>query len=223
MKNDITITRLREANPVHETGADSADELFAAIVARPGDPRLEARQSRRLRRGRAATVAIVVGLMALLASTAYAAYQALQDAPIVDPEVTKQEYQRATRQLTLPPGTSWPDWALSRNSVTTQGGGGAHAVVVAQHEWECYWVDAIRTDNDAAGREAHAALRSLLANNIVEAPAGASEGWAPQPAPDRPIVAYAHDGGLQWITDTYALAAAGHPQRLIQSCTANGG
>ncbi|MDX6534173.1 MAG: hypothetical protein QOF68_1917, partial [Gaiellales bacterium] len=150
-------------------------------------------------------------------------YRELNSAPAVEPEVTKQEYERAIHQLTLPPGASWPAFNMPPNSVTSQGGGGGQAVAIAQHQWECYWVDAIRSGNAVGQTRAHTELQSLLDNNIFEAPVGASESWAPQPTPKAPFMVYANDGGLQWVSDGYAMAAAGHPQRLIQTCTANGG
>ena len=107
------------------------------------------------------------------------------------------------------------------NSVTTRGGGGGRAVLTAMNAWECYWVDAIHRGDSAAGQDAHAQLDRLLANNVYQAPEGASEGWVPSPLPSQPFVAFAPDGGLDWIRQNYVLAAAGHPARLAQSCRAN--
>ena len=64
-------------------------------------------------------------------------------------------------------------------------------------------------------------LDALLANNILEAPAGAPEDYTPSNPPSVPYAIFAHDGGLDWIRATYAAAAAGHPRNLIQSCRAN--
>ena len=71
------------------------------------------------------------------------------------------------------------------------------------------------------GQRAHDELNRLLAHNVIEAPAGASEDWVPSPFPSVPFAKWAHDGGLDWVRQNYALAAAGHPARLAQSCRAN--
>ncbi|MDX6411826.1 MAG: hypothetical protein QOE91_1342, partial [Gaiellaceae bacterium] len=59
-------------------------------------------------------------------------------------------------------------------------------------------------------------------NNVVVAPNGAPEDWAPSPTPSGPYAIWANDGGLQYFQKTYANAGVGQPQRLIQSCRANG-
>jgi hypothetical protein len=221
MTNDPVIRRLRGANPIPSAAHADADSLFDAITAMPADSRVGAREASPRRR-RALMVAIVVGAMALITSTAVAAYQEFYSAPMVKPRVTHHEYQKATHELTLPPGMTWPDFHMPPNSVTSQGGGGSAALFVSQHAWECYWVDAIRSGDGAAGDRAHAELQAILDHNVFVAPNGASESWAPRPAPKVPYAVYADDGGLQWIQQAYTMAAAGHPQRLIQSCTANG-
>jgi hypothetical protein len=93
--------------------------------------------------------------------------------------------------------------------------------MTAMNAWECYWAAAIRRGDDAAGREAHSQLDRLLANNVFQAPQGASEGWAPTPFPSVPFVAFADDGGLDWIRGNYEAAAAGDPTGIAQSCRAN--
>ncbi len=123
--------------------------------------------------------------------------------------------------LTLPPGATWPDLNIPANSVTTRGGGGAYAVMIAMGSWECYWADAIRSGDDQAQQQSHAALTSLLHDHAVIAPAGASENWAPT-GHAFPVVAFADDGGYQYKEKIWAQAAAGNPQNLIQSCKANG-
>jgi hypothetical protein len=85
------------------------------------------------------------------------------------------EHAEAQGHLSLPPASSWPELSFPSDSVTSRGARGSFAVSIAQSAWECYWVWAIR-DGDAAGqRRAHAALGTLMANNIVIAPNGASE------------------------------------------------
>jgi hypothetical protein len=213
-----TLDRLRAANPLPTPRHIDDPELFARITAVPQDRPRAARSRRR----RAVTVAIAVALTALLASTAFAiSHWAFPAA--VKPAVTKREYRHAQHRLVLPPGYSWPALHVPADSVTSPGAGGGHAVLIAQNAWECYWVNAIHAGAAAKARRAHAELNALLAHHVIEAPAGASEDWTPPHPPDAPYAIFAHDGGLQWIRQTYALAAADHPQRLIASCRANGG
>jgi hypothetical protein len=107
------------------------------------------------------------------------------------------------------------------NTVTGVGAGGGHAVMVAQNDWECYWVKGIRTGNVAVQHRAYAVLHSLLTHNMFTAPPGASENWTLPNPPKYPYVVFADDGGYQFIARTYAQALAGHPKHLIESCEAN--
>ena len=216
MSTDPIILRLRHANPVPAAPDLDGTELFARITSSHRDPQLRQAWSNR-RRLLVALAALLV--MALLASTAFAISGWLGDA--VKPDVTLQEYRAAQTQLTLPPGYAWPPLHVEANSVTGRGAGGGHAVLVAQNAWECYWAHAIHSGDKPAAARAHAELNTILANNVFVAPVGASENWTPPNPPDRPFATFAPDGGMQWKRATYALAAAGHPQRLIESCRAN--
>jgi hypothetical protein len=223
MNSDSITNRLRRANPVPALAAPPDSALFARIVATPGDPRLANDRATRLstRRRRVLIAAVAAGVAALLASTAFAVSQLL-GGDVVKPVVTREEYLDAQKQLVLPPGARWPEFNMPEsNSVTGRGAGGGQAVLVAMNAWECYWVAAIERGDAAAGGEAHAQLDNLLAHNVLEAPAGASENWMPTPLPTHPFVAFAHDGGLDWIRNNYVQAAAGHPAGLAQSCRAN--
>ena len=131
------------------------------------------------------------------------------------------EYAAAQKQLTMPPGYSWPALHWPAHSVTSPGAGGGFAVTVDQNAWECYWVGAIHSGDVAAGRRAQAALDDLMTNHTVVAPAGASENWSP-PQADNPTQVFANDGGYQYKQRIYADAAAGNPQQLEQSCRVNG-
>jgi hypothetical protein len=94
-------------------------------------------------------------------------------------------------------------------------------VLAAENAWECYWVKAISTRDTAAQQRAHRELNALLDNNIIVAPKDASENWTPPNPPRTPYAVFADDGGLQYLRQTYAEAAAGNAQRLIDSCRAN--
>jgi hypothetical protein len=217
MKNDPTLAYLRRMNPVPEAASVDGAELFDRITSLPQAERPVARRASHRRR--LALVAVALVVMALLATTAFAISGWFGD--VVKPPVTKQEYRNAQDVLALPPGATWPKLNVDPNSVTSRGGGGAYAVMIAMGSWECYWVDAIKSGDQQGQQQAHAELDSLLADHAVIAPAGASENWAPTGHPF-PVVAFADDGGYQYKQQMYADAAAGEPHDLIQSCRANG-
>ena len=219
MKNDSTLAYLRRMNPVPEA-ASSVDgaELLDRITSLPHDEPLRARRSPHRRR--VALVAVGLVVMALLATTALAISGWFGD--VVEPPVTKQEYRNAQDMLTLPPGATWRELNLDPNSVTSRGGGGSYAVMIAMGSWECYWADAIKSGDEQAQQRAHAELSSLLANHVVIAPAGASENWSPSSSHSFPVAAFADDGGYQYKQQMYADAAAGRPKTLFQSCRVNG-
>jgi hypothetical protein len=219
--SESLLTRLQAANPEPLIVQTDSLEVFNEITAHPGDPRLSAPPRKPLVRRRGLVLAVAFAVAALLASTAFAISR-LIGSDVVGPDVTKAEYLAAQSQLELPPGATWPRVGFGpANSVTGSGAGGGMAVLNAQNRWECYWVRAIRTGDTAAQARAHAALDNLLANNILEAPAGASENWTPAIPPKVPYAVFAHDGGLDSIRANYAAAAAGHPRGLAQSCYAN--
>jgi hypothetical protein len=223
MSTESIIFRLRRANPVPQMPARDETDLFARIILQPADPRVaQGPGGRRLRHHRRlAVLAFAAALGALLASTAFAISHWIGGS-VVRPPVTKQEYLSAQAQLTLPPGAHWPNFVMpAPNTVTTRGGGGGRAVLTAQNAWECYWVEAIRTGDTGAGRRAQQELNALLSRNVFLAPVGAPEDWTPSPLPKVPFAVFASDGGLEWKQSSYAMAAAGHPHNLIQSCRAN--
>ncbi|HKB21179.1 MAG TPA: hypothetical protein VKC65_09235 [Gaiellaceae bacterium] len=221
MKNDSLLTRLQAANPEPLIVQTDSFDLFNRITGEPGDPRLSAPARRPLIRRRGLALAVAFAVAALLASTAFAISRIIAD-DVVGPDVTQAEYLAAQSQLELPPGATWPHIGFGpSNSVTGRGAGGGMAVLNAQNAWECYWVRAIRTGDGAAQARAHAALNALLANNILEAPAGAPENYRPANPPKVPYAVFAHDGGLDRIKASYAAAAEGHPKNLRDSCYAN--
>jgi hypothetical protein len=216
---DSTLNRLRAANPVPAPPARQDDDLFNRIVATPSGR--DARKTSRTRRSRPRVVfAVALGSAVLAASTALAV-SSLTGGTIVKPPVTLREYRLAQRRLPLPPGQTWPKLPVDRNSVTTRGAGGGHAVLISQVRWECYWVQAIRTGDAPAQEQAKTVLAGLLAHNILVAPPGAPEDYIPPNPPKVPFVVMADDGGKQFMQRTYDEALAGHPQQLIQSCRAN--
>ena len=222
MKTDSLLTRLQAANPQPLIVQTDSLDLFTEITRLPADPRLSATARKPfVRRRPGLALAIGFALAALLASTAFAISRIVFD-DVVGPDVTRAEYLAAQSRLELPPGATWPRIGFGpANSVTNRGAGGGLAVLNAQNAWECYWVRAIRTGDTRAQSRAHAALNALLAHNVLEAPAGASENYTPPSQPAVPYVVFAHDGGLETIKANYAAAAAGHPRGIEQSCYAN--
>ena len=216
MNTDRTLDRLRRANPARPTSGHD-DALFAQIVAAPGDPRL----GRPQRRSRRRLVFVVALAAAVILVPTGVALDRWVFGP-VPPTVTKQEYKDAQHDLTLPPGVTWPQLHIPPDSMTGAGAGGGHAVLLAQNAWECYWVDAIHSDDAAAQRRAKSALGDLMRNHIVVAPAGAPEDYTPPQSAQTPTLAFADDGGYQYKQRMYAQASAGRPRLLEQSCRANG-
>ena len=215
---DQTLNRLRAGNPFPAATAVDAEALFDRIVLAPADRRA-ARAPRRHRRPVLVLVTAVV-VCGLLASGAYAISGWLGH--IIDGPTVKAEYAEAQKQLTMPPGYSWPPLHWPANTVTSRGAGGSFAVSLDQDAWECYWVDAIHSDDAAAQRRAQAALDDLMTNHIVIAPAGAPEDYTPPQSSRTPTLAFADDGGYRYKQRMYAAAAAGEPKLLEQSCRANG-
>jgi hypothetical protein len=217
MRNDSALAHLRRLNPVPKAASVDGAELFERITSLPPDERLAAR--RPTYRRRIALVAVALAAMAILATTAFAVANWFGDA--VEPAVTKQEYETAQGELTLPPGATWPSFRIVPNSVTSRGAGGGYAVLIAMNRWECYWVDAIRRGDEPAQERSHATLAGLLQNNVLEAPKGAPENYTPPNPPSVPYAVFAHDGGLDYIRGMYRDAASGDAKSLAQSCKAN--
>jgi hypothetical protein len=216
---DHSLNRLRAANPFADGTTVDAGALFDAIVLESPDRRFS-RKPRRVKRPVLVlvTAALVCGL---LASGAYGISDGWFGHAIGGPTV-RAEYLDAQKQLAMPPGYNWPALNWPSNSVTSPGGGGAMAVSIDQDAWECYWVGAIHSGDVAAQQKAHAVLDDLMANHIVIAPNGAPEDYTPPGATEKPLLAFADDGGYQYKRRMYADAAAGRPHLLEQSCRANG-
>jgi hypothetical protein len=219
------MVRLRRANPVPQAPAGDHSDLFARITASPGDPRLTEAAPRRplLQRGRAIVLMLALGLAALLASTAFAISQwnrgrrrsAARDEPGVP--------RRAEAVDPAPGGRLAEVQHAGLNTLTSRGGGGGTAVLIAQNAWECYWARAIRNGDRAGGARAQAELNKLLADNILVAPIRAPEvGFRRlcRRFSSRSSRTTA-DGGLNWVRASYKQAAAGDPRNLIASCRAN--
>jgi hypothetical protein len=215
---DDTLNRLSAANPFRAATAVDAEALFDRIVLTQPDRRLGGKPRSRRRTTLVLVTAVVV--FGLLASGAYGISNLLGS--VIGGPTVKSEYLKAEKQLTLPPGYTWPALHWPAHTVTSDGAGGAFAVNAAQGIWECYWVGAIKNGDVAAERRAHAALDDLLTNHAVIAPNGASENWSPSNAESTPTMVFADDGGYQFKQRAYAEAAAGNPRLLRESCRANG-
>ena len=118
--SDSVIVRVRRANPVPAGDAAPSAELFDLITALPGDSRLAASERPRRRRRSAIVLAFAVLLTVVLASTAFAISHWL-GADLVKPPVSKQEYRAAQKQLTLPPGYSWPAYGFPPDAENSGG------------------------------------------------------------------------------------------------------
>jgi hypothetical protein len=213
-----TLNRLAAANPFRAASTVDADVLFDRILLTPPDGRLESKPRPRRRTALVLVTALVV--CGLLASGAYGISSLLGG--VIGGTTVKSEYLKAQQQLTLPPGYAWPPLHWPAHTVTSLGAGGSFAVNNDQDIWECYWVNAIKSADVAAGRRAHAALDDLLTNHAVIAPSGASENWSPPNAESTPTMVFADDGGYQFKQRAYAEAADGKPKLLEESCRANG-
>jgi hypothetical protein len=207
----MSIDRLAAANPIPTAPALDDRALFDRIVALPQERR------RRLRKRTAIVLAFAVA--AIIASTTYGVSSWLV---AVKPPVTIREYREAQQVLPLPPGATWPGYRFQAETVMSPGAGGSIAVSQAIGAWECYWGSAIRRDDAAAARRAHDELSTLLRDNVVIAPKDAPENYAPPYDPKHPLAVFADDGGYQYKERIYAEAAAGAPERLFESCAANG-
>src|SRR4029079_14630874 len=127
MKNDSTFAYLRRLNPVPQAASVDGAELVAQITSLPQDHGAAARGAPSRRR--IALVAVALAAPAILATTAFAVANWFGD--VVKPDVTKQEYKTAQSELRLPPGVTWPELNVDPSSVTSRGGGGSSAVMVA--------------------------------------------------------------------------------------------
>lgn len=218
-----SIEQLRRARPAPVRLTQDPDGLFAAITSAP---RESAPRRRPVRRRAVVVVAAVVGAIIITAGSAFAIANILgwHDAKVLvkTPGEWQALYVAAQRDLTLPPGQSWPQRSLPADSVTSRYQPGGEAVAIAQSSWECYWAHAIHTGDVAAQHRAHAALEHLLAHHIVVAPDGSSENAEPPSSVRMPVEIYADDGGIQYVQRMYDQAAAGHPALLDESCRANG-
>jgi hypothetical protein len=223
-----SMERLRSARPALADSPIDSDALFAAITSTPRDRSFEPAPDQRRSRRRLLVAAVVAVALVLTAGTALAGpiSQLLgwhEETQLVNnPRQWRALYHAATRQLTLPPGQSWPYRTLAPNTTTGISEAGGMAVGISQARWECYWVKAIRDNDVPAQRQSQAALADIVAHHILVAPPGSSENVAPPAGSKPPFEIFASDGGIQYVKKMYADAAAGHPATLIQSCRANG-
>ena len=127
---DHTLNRLSAANPFPAGTTVDADALFDRIVLTPPD-RLQATPKRRRSRGFVVVTAVVA--CGLLASAAYGISSLLGD--VIGGSTVKSEYAAAKKQLTLPPGYTWPALHWPAHTVTSRGAGGGFAVGFDQGAW----------------------------------------------------------------------------------------
>jgi hypothetical protein len=217
--------RLRNAAPAAPSPVRDRNAVFAGIVASPSDPAIapRIRLSRPARR-RLTIVLVALAIAALTAATAlgtgFLGWH--DDTAIIDtPQQWQALYRTATRELTLPPGQSWPHRTLAPHTVTGMSHPGGTAVAISRVRWECYWAKAIRSGDTAAQTSAQAALADINAHHSLVAPNGSSENVAPPSNIKGPYEIFAHDGGFLFVTKMYADAAAGRPAMLFQSCSVN--
>ena len=128
-----------------------------------------------------------------------------------------------TLYTAISPGTERAFLMAEPNTITNRSQPGGMAVGIAQTAWECYWTEAIRANDASAERSAQAALTDLVRHHIVVAPPGSPENVAPPAGTKPPFAIYASDGGIRYVKHNYALAAAGDPSGVAQSCRANRG
>jgi hypothetical protein len=215
--------RLRASRPASVPVGADREALFDRIVATP--PRGAAVRPAR-RRPQLVLVAAVGLAVALTAGTALAVGTDLfgwhtDNTFIKDPRVWRKLYRDATHELRLPPGMAWPYRTLAAHTITNRSQPGGMAVAISQTAWECYWTEAIRANDTQAAGAAQAALTDLVRHHVVVAPPGSPENVAPPAGTKPPFMIYASDGGLRYVKHNYALAAAGDPSGVAQSCRAN--
>jgi hypothetical protein len=217
--------RLRASRPASVPIEADREALFDRIVATPPS----GAGARPARRRRKLVLVAAVGLaVTLTAGTAVAVSTNLfgwhtDNTFIKDPRVWRTLYRDATQELRLPPGMAWPYRTLAPHTITNRSEPGGMAVAISQTAWECYWTEAIHAGDTRAEHSAKAALTDIVRHHIVVAPAGSPENVAPPAGTKPPFAIYASDGGIRYVKHTYALAAAGNPSGVAQSCRANRG
>jgi hypothetical protein len=210
--------RLRNAAPAAPSPVRDRSAVFAGIVAGPGDPAVT--KPTRLSRPARRKLTIVLTAATALGTDFLGWHD--ETAIINKPQQWESLYRAATRELTLPPGQSWPHRTLAPNTITGMSQPGGEAVAISRVRWECYWGKAIRSGDTAAQASAQAALADINAKHTLVAPDGSSENVAPPSNIKGPYEIFANDGGIQFVKKMYADAAAGRPAMLFQSCRANG-
>src|SRR5436190_21444794 len=115
MSIDSAFGRLRAANPCTAATAVDADSLFERITGTAPDRRI-GRVSRPYRRAML-VLAVVVALVAALASTAPAISNWIGD--VIGKKEVDSEYVAAQSDLSLPPGSTWPEQNFPSDSVTS--------------------------------------------------------------------------------------------------------
>jgi len=219
------LDRLHASRPASVPIEAEREALFDRIVATPagGAPALPARRRRKLVLVAAVGLAVVLTAGTAIAVTTNLFGWHTDNTFIKDPRVWRKLYRDATHELRLPPGMAWPYRTLAPHTITNRSEPGGMAVGISQTAWECYWTEAIRAGDTQAQGSAWAALTDLVRHHIVVAPPGSPENVAPPAGTKPPFAIFASDGGIRYVKHNYALAAAGDPSGVAQSCRANRG
>jgi len=219
------LDRLHASRPASVPIEADREALFDRIVATPagGAPARPARRRRKLVLVAAVGLAVVLTAGTAIAVTTNLFGWHTDNTFIKDPRVWRKLYRDATHELRLPPGMAWPYRTLAPHTITNRSEPGGMAVGISQTAWECYWTEAIRAGDRQAQGSARAALTDLVRHHIVVAPPGSPENVAPPAGTRPPFAIFASDGGIRYVKHNYALAAAGDPSGVAQSCRANRG
>jgi hypothetical protein len=217
--------RLHASRPASVPIEADREALFDRIVATPtgGAPARPTRRRRKLVLVAAVGLAVVLTAGTAIAVTTNLFGWHADNTFIKDPRVWRKLYRDATHELRLPPGMAWPYRTLAPHTITNRSEPGGMAVGISQTAWECYWTEAIRAGDTQAQGSARTALTDLVRHHIVVAPPGSPENVAPPAGTKPPFAIFASDGGIRYVKHNYALAAAGDPSGVAQSCRANRG
>ena len=219
------LDRLHASRPASVPIEADREALFDRIVATPaggappGRPAAGASSSS----SRPCGLAVVLTAGTAIAVTTNLFGWHTDNSFIKDPRVWRKLYREPRTSCACRPAWRWPYRTLAPHTITNRSEPGGMAVGISQTAWECYWTEAIRAGDRQAQGSARAALTDLVRHHIVVAPPGSPENVAPPAGTRPPFAIFASDGGIRYVKHNYALAAAGDPSGVAQSCRANRG